>query len=228
MNDRKDLFRGFSPEAMEARCQGRMMVRRELLVTEFLKAQGFKAGASVLELGAGTGQTMARVAQDFQGVSFLGVEPLGQYVDYAARQYSAKNPCLKYAQGTAEEIPLPDASVDGAYSINIWHHVPLSRLYASVQALAHVIKPGGCLFLIEPNSWHPYIFSYQWLTPGERCFLPWRELSALKASFTLERTRYCFLFPEAVRTVSPFAQKIETALEGVPFLGGSVVYTFRR
>ena len=228
MGTEKYLFRGFSPEAMDARCQGRMMLRREMLVKAFLTAQGVEAGASVLELGAGTGQTMARVAESFPDVSFYGVEPLGAYVDHAACQYTAKNPCLKYVQGTAEQLPLAEASVDCAYSINIWHHVPLPRLCASVQALARVIKPGGRLFLIEPNFLHPYILFYQSLTDGERSFFPWRELAAIKAHFEVQRTAFCFFFPEAVRTVSPVGQEIETALEGFPFLGGSVLYTCRR
>lgn len=226
---RKDgFFRGFSPDVMEARCQGRMMARRELCVTDFLKAQGLVRGASVLELGAGTGQTMAQVGKRFPDVMFYGVEPVAAYVDHACARYAPGHAFLKYLQGTAEEIPLPEASVDCAYAINIWHHVPLGGLRCGAQALARVIKPGGCLFLIEPNFRHPYVFLYQALTQGERCFFPWRELDVLKAFFSVERTGFCFLFPEAVRSLTPLGEKIEGALEGIPFLGGSVLYTCRR
>ncbi|MGI8693326.1 MAG: class I SAM-dependent methyltransferase, partial [Geodermatophilaceae bacterium] len=49
------------------------------------------------------------------------------------------------AAGSAEHIPLPDASCDAALLLFVWHHV-VDREGAA-QELRRVVKPGGKLFV---------------------------------------------------------------------------------
>jgi SAM-dependent methyltransferase len=57
----------------------------------------------------------------------------------------AGHPAVTYAAGSAEHIPLPDASCDAALLFFVWHHV-VDREGAA-RELRRVVKPGGKLFV---------------------------------------------------------------------------------
>jgi SAM-dependent methyltransferase len=69
----------------------------------------------------------------------------------------AGHPAVRYAAGSAEHIPLPDASCDAALLFFVWHHV-VDREGAA-QELRRVVKPGGKLFVQAnfsdrmPDTW---------------------------------------------------------------------------
>ena len=224
----KALFRGFSPQSMEARCQGRMLERRVGLVTDFLSGQPDLAQGQVLELGAGTGQTMHLVARGFPGVRFIAVEPVKEYVLYAQAKYAAGNPLLVFREGTTVSIWLSDKSVNSVYSVNIWHHVPVDRLRDSAARVARVLKDGGRYLAVEPNFRHLYISAYQAWTKGERNFLPWRELKALQEHFLVEKVSFVYAFPEFIRSLPAWLEKGERVLERCPVLAGSIAYVLKK
>ena len=89
---------------------------------------GLAPGARVLDLAAGTGK-LTRVLRA-AGYDVVPVEPLAAM---RARIEGA-------VDGTAEAIPLPDASVDGATIGDAWHWFDHERAGAE---LARVVRPGG-------------------------------------------------------------------------------------
>src|SRR5439155_12571413 len=85
-------------------------------------------GARVLDLAAGTGK-LTRVLRA-AGLDVVPVEPL-----------AAMRERLDGAlDGTAEAIPLPDASVDAATIGDAWHWFDPVR---AGDELARVVRPGG-------------------------------------------------------------------------------------
>jgi SAM-dependent methyltransferase len=98
------------------------------------------AGAgTVLDLGAGTGKlTRSLVAR---GLEVVAVEPIAEM----RASLAASLPEVRVLEGTAEEIPLPDDSVDAITIAQAWHWVDPER--ATVEA-ARVLRPGGALGLI--------------------------------------------------------------------------------
>lgn len=98
------------------------------------------AGArNVLDLGAGTGQLSRQLAQ--RGLSVVAVEP-------SAGMRAELNSVLPYVQGlagSAEHIPLPDASVDVVLVAQAWHWVDTDR---AVPEVARVLTTGGRLGLL--------------------------------------------------------------------------------
>lgn len=94
---------------------------------------------TVLDLGAGTGKfTRSLVAR---GLDVIAVEP-----DDAMRAALAEAlPSVRALRGTAEGIPLPDASVDVITAAQSWHWVDESR---ALPEAARVLKPGGSLALV--------------------------------------------------------------------------------
>jgi ubiquinone/menaquinone biosynthesis C-methylase UbiE len=95
-----------------------------------------------LDLGSGTGRMTPSLAGAFGGPVF-GVEP-SEKMRAQALAHSV-HPAVSYMAGSAEHIPLPDASCDAALLFFVWHHV-LDR-EAAVRELHRVVKPGGTLFV---------------------------------------------------------------------------------
>jgi SAM-dependent methyltransferase len=98
------------------------------------------AGASrVLDLGAGTGKLTRQLAG--RGLDVIAVEPSAGMRDQLARAV----PRVPVHAGSAEEIPLPDGSVDAVLVAQAWHWVDPSR---AVPEVARVLVPGGRLGLV--------------------------------------------------------------------------------
>lgn len=95
-----------------------------------------------LDLGSGTGRMTPALARTFGG-PVHGVEPSEKMRAQAVAH--AGHPAVTYVPGSAERIPLPDASCDAALLFFVWHHV-VDRA-AAVQELCRVVKPGGRLFV---------------------------------------------------------------------------------
>ena len=107
-----------------------------------------------LDLGSGTGRMTPSLASAFGG-PVHGVEPSDKMRAQALAH--AGHPTVTYAAGSAEHIPLPDASCDAALLFFVWHHV-VDREGAA-QELRRVVKPGGRLFVQAnfsdrmPDTW---------------------------------------------------------------------------
>lgn len=97
-------------------------------------------GASrVADVGAGTGK-LTRLLRE-RGLEVTAVEPLRQMRGELVRAV----PGVAVLAGTAEEIPLPDQSVDAVVLAQAWHWVDPGRALPEV---ARVLAPGGQLGLI--------------------------------------------------------------------------------
>src|SRR5262245_42289330 len=88
-----------------------------------------------LDLGWGTGRMPAALAGAFGGPAY-GVEPSDKMRAQAVAH--AGHPAVRYLAGSAERIPLPDASCDAALLFFVWHHV--ADRAAAVQELRRVVK----------------------------------------------------------------------------------------
>ncbi|SAK54268.1 biotin biosyntehsis-like protein [Caballeronia pedi] len=100
---------------------------------------GLKPGASVVDLGAGTGKFTPRLVQT--GARVIAVEP----VDSMRAKLAAALPDVEALAGTAQSIPLADASVDAVVCAQSFHWFA-SR--AALDEIHRVLKPGGRLGLV--------------------------------------------------------------------------------
>jgi SAM-dependent methyltransferase len=106
---------------------------------EAVAALGLPAGARVADVGAGTGKlTRALLAA---GLDVVAVEPL----DAMRARLSAELPGVEVVAGTAEALPLDDASVDAVAAGDAFHWFDGKR---AAPELARVIRPGGVLALL--------------------------------------------------------------------------------
>ncbi|ROS59320.1 methyltransferase family protein [Frigoribacterium sp. PhB160] len=93
----------------------------------------------VVDLGAGTGK-FTRALLD-AGVAVTAVEPS----DGMRAVLEQVVPAARSVAGSAERMPLPDASVDAVLVAQAWHWVQPER---AVPEVARVLRPGGTLGLV--------------------------------------------------------------------------------
>jgi SAM-dependent methyltransferase len=100
-------------------------------------------GDTVLDLAAGTGKLTALLVERYAEV--IAVEPLA-----GMRAVLERNvPGVEAISGSAEGIPLEDASVDAVFVAEAFHWFDSSTAVAEI---ARVLRPGGTL-LVCFNDW---------------------------------------------------------------------------
>ncbi|WP_439814784.1 class I SAM-dependent methyltransferase [Zavarzinia sp. CC-PAN008] len=100
---------------------------------------GLGPGSTVVELGAGTGKFTTRLVAT--GATVIAVEPVAAM----RAQLAASAPAARILDGTAEAIPLPDASANVVVCAQSFHWFATP---VAVAEIARVLKPGGQLGLI--------------------------------------------------------------------------------
>ncbi len=95
--------------------------------------------ATVLDLGAGTGKLTRVLARRYARV--LAVEPL----DRMRAILEQVVPEAEALRGRAEQIPLPDASVDAVFAGQAFHWFANDEAVAEI---ARVLRPGGALCVV--------------------------------------------------------------------------------
>ena len=101
---------------------------------------------TILDIGCGTGRLLRKAMTRWPYARFIGVDPAQGMVDVAQHLL----PDAAFRIGTAEEIPLPDASVDLAMSTVSFHH--WHDQAAGVHEVARVLRPGGRFLLADVSA----------------------------------------------------------------------------
>ncbi|MCX2711013.1 class I SAM-dependent methyltransferase [Mycolicibacterium sp. J2] len=167
---------------------------------------------TVLDLGAGTGKLTIRLAE--RGLDVIAVDPIPEMLEVL----SASLPDTPALLGTAEEIPLPDDSVDSVLVAQAWHWFDAERAVAEI---ARVLRPGGRLGLVwntrdermgwvkdlgriighEDHALEQKVILPEPFTAVERAHFEWTSYLTPQALVDLVASRsYCITSPAEVRT----------------------------
>lgn len=94
-----------------------------------------------LDIGCGTGNYLKALTD--KGVNIIGVDPS----EVMLKQARLKNPTSEIIQGSAENIPFPDNTFDGAIALFTFHHWLDKQ--KSLHELNRVLKPGSHLVFLS-------------------------------------------------------------------------------
>lgn len=112
------------------------------LVLGWARDAGLDPGA-VLDIGCGTGKLLAAVADRWPGAVLHGVDPAEAMLAIAGQRL----PTARLGVGRAEDLPLPDGSVDLVFSTTSFGH--WTDAEAGLREVRRVLRPGGCVLIAE-------------------------------------------------------------------------------
>lgn len=116
-------------------------------IAEFMHGRD-QRHVTLLDVACGTGRFLRQLRLAYPAMQLKGVDLSRSYLDEAARQFeSLRAPELIAAPG--ESMPLPDASVDIATSIFLFHELPPEVRRLVTAEIARVLKPGGLFVFLD-------------------------------------------------------------------------------
>ena len=122
-------------------------VDRDGLIEQAMREVDDWAGREVLDLGCGSGFHLPRFAETASRV--YGVEPHPGLLRLAARR-TRSLATVSLLAGTAQAVPLPDASVDVAHAR--WAYFFGPGCEPGLHELARVVRRGGTAFVIDNDA----------------------------------------------------------------------------
>jgi ubiquinone/menaquinone biosynthesis C-methylase UbiE len=102
-------------------------------------------GKEVLEVGSGRGGGAKHVAETLKPAFYTGLDLAQNAVDLANKLH--KLPNLKFIQGSAEQIPLKDNSVDVVLNVESCH--AYGSVAKFISEVKRVLRPGGLFALVD-------------------------------------------------------------------------------
>lgn len=118
-----------------------------------LALSGLRAGDTLLDLGCGPGFTSVELARIVGPTGrVIALDTSERFIAFlAAERERLALPQIEPRLGTAEQLDLPAASLDGAYAR--WLFCWLADPGAVMQTVADALRPGGVLVLQEYLDW---------------------------------------------------------------------------
>lgn len=114
------------------------------IVQHLIDALELPVGATIVDVGAGTGNYSCTLAE--RGYQVTAVEP-----SQVMRAQGNRHANLHWLEGTAEALPLADCCADAVISTLATHH--FTDLAAGFREMSRVLKPGGriVIFAADPR-----------------------------------------------------------------------------
>jgi len=209
-----DIADAYDVQIPEARRLALLARKTEMMQACLARLGGGRRG---LDLGCGQGWYVRRMRE--LGFEVTGIDTSAGQVALAAAHLG--DPALA-AVGSALQIPMPDASLDFVYTINVLHHLPsVDAQRLAFAEILRVLRPGGLVFLHEINTTNPlfrfymgYVFpSLNCIDEGiERWLLP-RELASYTPAPVVDTLYFTFLpdfLPDAlIKALAPIERWLE-------------------
>jgi ubiquinone/menaquinone biosynthesis C-methylase UbiE len=149
-------FEKWSPTYENSWMQSRLFSRVHQAVLDL--ATPSPPPTQVLDVGCGTGRLLRAARTRWPETHLIGVDPAQGMVDEAQRL----TPGATILRGLAEELPLPDAGIDLAFSTISSHH--WRDPAKGIKEIARVLRPGGHFILADFAM--PRVLAWLTLHPG--------------------------------------------------------------
>jgi SAM-dependent methyltransferase len=103
-------------------------------------------GGRLMDVGAGFG----RLAHEYGGYREVVLVDPSDALLGSARERLGSDPRFTFLSGTAQHLPVADASVDAVVCVRVLHHV--SDLRPAIAEFARILRPGGILVMETANK----------------------------------------------------------------------------
>ncbi|WP_280437421.1 class I SAM-dependent methyltransferase [Nocardia carnea] len=134
--------------------------RHRRLLAELARGSGAGLGDDAVDIGCGPGKLVRALGEQVGPLgSVVGIDPSAAAIDYNNRRDTRPN--HRYIQAPAQDLPLPDASVDVVTCTFVMHHIPEEHREAAIAEMWRVLRPGGRLLLADahPGPWLRFLFT---------------------------------------------------------------------
>ena len=122
----------------------------EAVLSRLLNKTRLGSGATILDVGCGTGYHLSALRSYTRRRSGLsGVEPHLELVRWA-RLRCRRLPTVSVEQGSAQRLPIPDASVDVTHAR--WSYFFGPGCEPGLRELSRVMRTGGSAFVIDNDA----------------------------------------------------------------------------
>jgi len=123
--------------------------RRGRVYRRIAALAGVRPGDVVLDVGCSGGYLARKLAAaSGPGGRVVGVDPSQAAIGYARRRAA---PGMTFTVGTAQDLPLLDASFDVVTCTLAMHHIPARKRQEAVAEMSRVTRPGGRLLIADFN-----------------------------------------------------------------------------
>jgi SAM-dependent methyltransferase len=117
---------------------------------EVLDLVGLEPGERMLDIGCGTGGlALAAKRRVGDGGVVHGIDPSEEMIEAARAKARRASADVRFEVGVAQELELPDASVDRAAATLVLHHLPHDALVGAFGEIRRVLAPDGRFLAVD-------------------------------------------------------------------------------
>jgi ubiquinone/menaquinone biosynthesis C-methylase UbiE len=140
----------YSGKAQQRFAQAAVREFRTHLCEHILRETSLGAGARVLSIGCGIGDTEIAMAPRVKSITGVDLSPSGiREARAAADAAGARNSA--FLEGTLDTVELAPGSFNLAIAIFLLHHVPDAPLAALPRQVSRLLAPGGWFYSLDPS-----------------------------------------------------------------------------
>ena len=167
---------------------------------------------TIMDFGCGTGATTARLAEQLNAQSIIGVDASPKTLDRARQRYGDERLIF-----LLRDHYQPAENIDLAFCSGVFHHIELALRPAALRYIYRSLRPGGVFAFWENNPWNPgtrYVMSR---IPFDRnastITAPVARRLLISAGFKVIHIDFLFIFPRILK----WMRGLEPSLCGIPF-----------
>lgn len=101
----------------------------------------------IADIGSGTGNAAEHLARHVREV--ICIDQSRPMLNAAAKRLAERDN-VRFEEGTAESLPLGDASVDATTCVLVLHHIENAQ--AGMDEMARVVRPGGVVLIVDMHE----------------------------------------------------------------------------
>jgi SAM-dependent methyltransferase len=183
------------------------------------RALGPSSPRTILDFGCGVGNATRALAKAFPSALVIGCDDSLDSVKAAQQAAESGSGRLNFIVHDGHGLPLEGSSIDVAFASCVFHHIDAPGQATWLRELRRVLRVGAPLFVFEHNPYNPLTLRVVRTCPfdaGVQLLRPPYAAQMIRsAGFRVDRPRYYFFFPHALRRMRP----LEAYMDWLP-LGG--------